>query len=122
MLKRYIRDYLKIIIRKKGTNYDYFFWGFSELRQTCLKNAIQRAIEMLGITYCSNKYNILIMEIHDELCLETDFYNFSDEIYAYKYPKELESIWESIYEKRNAERQVIFPYIDPSWILHIIHF
>ena len=36
------------------------------------------------------------------------------------YPDELESIWDSIYEKRESERQVIFPYIDPKMILSCV--
>lgn len=60
---------------------------------------------------------IYVLDIPSELCLETDFYNFADEIYAYQYPNEMESIWNSIYEKRNSERQVIFPYIEPSMIV-----
>lgn len=115
--KRLFGDYNQ----KKGTNYNHFFWGFSELRQIYLKDKIQRAIEMIGIKYIDGHHNVLIMEIPDELCLETDFYNFADEIYAYRYPGELESIWESIYEKRDAERQVIFPYIDSTWIKQVIH-
>ena len=33
--------------------------------------------------------NILILEVPDEICLETDFYNFTDEIYAYEHPEQI---------------------------------
>ena len=98
---------------KKSTDHKSFFWGFSELRTNNLDYAIFRACEMIGTRYGK----ALILEIPDELCLETDFYNFCDEIFAQQYPDELSSIWESIYENRDAERQVIFPYIDPEMIL-----
>ena len=99
--------------QKKSTNYNSFFWGFSKLLTNNLDEAIKRACEMIG-TYHGK---VFVLEIPDELCLETDFYNFSDEIYAYEFPNELESIWESIYEERNAERQVIFPYIESNIII-----
>ena len=98
---------------KKSTDYKSFFWGFSKLQTNDLDYAIRRACDMIG-NRCGR---VLVLEIPDELCLETDFYNFCDEIYAYRWPDELSSIWESIYENRDAERQVIFPYIDPSMII-----
>lgn len=63
---------------------------------------------------------ILVLDVPDKLCLETDFYNFTDEIFASQFPDELESIWDSIYEDRDSEKQVIFPYIDPEWITNVI--
>ncbi len=39
------------------------------------------------------------------------------ELLKYQYPKEVESVWNSIYEKRNSERQVMFPYIEPSMVV-----
>ena len=99
--------------QRKNTVFNSFFWGFSELLTDDLDKAVKRACEMIG-TY---KGKVIILDIPDELCLETDFYNFSDEIYAHMYPDELDSIWESIYEKRDSEKQVIFPYIDPEMIL-----
>ena len=68
----------------------------------------------------TSESKVLVLEIPDELCLETDFYNFSDEIFAYQYPDELESYWDSIYDDRDSEKQVIFPYIDPKWIIQEI--
>lgn len=99
--------------RKKGTEYDAFFWAFSNLRTSNLTDAIKRACEMCG----KKQGKVYILEVPDELCLETDFYNFSDEIYAMQYPNEINSLWDSIYEKRDAERQVIIPYIDEHWVL-----
>lgn len=96
----------------KGTNCRSFFWGFSELLTDDIETQIKRAREMIG---ASREDQILILEVPDEICLETDFYNFADEIYAAEFPDELESIWESIYQL-NAERQVIFPYIDQAMI------
>ena len=111
--KRLFNDYNQ----KKGANYSAFFWGFSKLLTDDLDEAIERAREMTG-TYDGK---IIILDVPDELCLETDFYNFSDEIFAYNYPDELDSYWKSIYEERNAERQVIFPYIDPTMIIKTIN-
>jgi hypothetical protein len=109
--KRLFNDYNQ----KKNTNYDSFFWGFSELRTNNLEKAIKRACEMIG----TNQGKVMILEVPDSLCLETDFYNFCDEIFAHLYPEELESYWESIYEVRDCEKQVIFPYIEPSMILAV---
>ena len=107
--KRLFGDYNEM----NHTNYKSFFWGFSRLLTNDLDEAIGRAKEMIGI----NSGKILILEIPDELCLETDFYNFADEIFADMFPDELESCWSSIYEKRDSEKQVIFPYIEPSMII-----
>lgn len=107
--KRLFKDYND----KHSANYKSFFWGFSELLTENLNEAVERASEMIGI----NHGKVMILDVPDELCLETDFYNFSDEIFAYNYPEELDSCWDSIYEKRNAEKQVIFPYITPEMIL-----
>lgn len=101
--------------RMKETNYPSFFWGFSKLKTKDMNEAIERASEMIGEEIGNSK--IYVLDIPSELCLETDFYNFADEIYAYQYPNEMESVWNSIYEKRNSERQVIFPYIEPSMIV-----
>ncbi|MCR0531744.1 JAB domain-containing protein [[Clostridium] innocuum] len=101
--------------RMKETNYPSFFWGFSKLKTKDMNEAIERASEMIGEEIGNSK--IYVLDIPSELCLETDFYNFTDEIYAYQYPNEMESVWNSIYEKRNSERQVIFPYIEPSMIV-----
>lgn len=97
-----------------NTDYPSFFWGFSELLTDDLSTAVKRACEMTG--QCERKGQVLILDVPDALCLETDYYNFSDEIFAFQYPKELESCWKSIYEKRHSEKQVIFPYIDPEMI------
>lgn len=100
--------------KKKGTNYTAFFWGFSELLVDGLDKQIKRACEMINST---GETKALVLEVPDHLCLETDFYNFSDEIYASEFPYELESVWELIYENRNSEKQVIFPYIDKSMVI-----
>lgn len=110
--KRLFNDYNQ----KKNVNYSSFFWGFSKLLTDNLDDAIERACDMIGTDFTS-EWKVLVLDVPDELCLETDFYNFSDEIFAYQYPNELESIWESIYEQRESERQVIFPYIEPTWIV-----
>ena len=80
-----------------------------------LEKAVKRACETIN----THEGKIFILEVPDELCLETDFYNFSDEIYANNYPDELDSCWESIYEDRESERQVIFLYIDPNMVLMV---
>lgn len=110
--KRLFGDYNEM----NHTNYKSFFWGFSRLLTNDLDEAIKRAKEMIG----RNSGKILILEIPDELCLETDFYNFADEIFADMFPNVLKSCWSSIYEKRDSEKQVIFPYIDPSMIIREI--
>ena len=110
--KRLFSDYNS----KHSTTYSSFFWGFSKLLTNDLNQAVKRACEMIGQDLTEGK--VLILDIPRNLCLETDFYNFSDEIYSFEYPNELDSCWESIYEKRNSERQVIFPYIDTEMILY----
>lgn len=107
--KRLFNDYNQ----KKNTNYNSFFWGFTELLTDDLEEAVDRACEMIRVY----DGKVMVLDVPDELCLETDFYNFSDEIYAHMYPDELESMWDNIYEERDSERQVIFPYIDPDMIL-----
>ena len=104
---------------KFDTNYESFFWGFSDLLKVSTDIAIKRACEMLQ-TSLDNRI-ILLLDVPDNICLETDFYNFSDEIFAHEFPDELESCWESIYENRNAEKQVIFPYIEPNMIIEMIN-
>lgn len=106
--KRLFDDYN----RKNKTDYKSFFWGFSKLMTDDLDEAISRAREMIG----AHNGKVLVLNIPNELCLETDFYNFADEIFAHMHPDELESIWESVYEERESERQVIFPYIEPTMI------
>ena len=101
--------------RMKETDYSSFFWGFSKLKTKDMDKAIERACDMIGKEADDSK--IYVLDIPSELCLETDFYNFADEIYAYQYPKEVESVWNSIYEKSNSERQVMFPYIEPSMVV-----
>ena len=102
----------------KKTSYKGFFWAFSDLRTKDLKEAIFRAVEMIGIDISAeSKEQVFILEVPDEICLVSDFYNFSDEIYAYENPGELDSMWENIYSTRKSEKQVIFPYIDESMIL-----
>lgn len=106
---------------KKETNYNNFFWGFSELLQDKLVDCAKRASEMIGLLHISDKNTekLFLLDVPDEICLETDFYNFSDEIYAYEFPEELSSHWENIYSNRKSEKQVIFPYIDDSMILSV---
>lgn len=115
--KRLFNDYNK----KYNTNYTSFFWGFSKLMTNNLKDAVIKAASMIGFYKISedNTENVIILDIPDEICLETDFYNFTDEIYAYQYPDELSSIWESIYDDRISEKQVIFPYIDKNMVIEI---
>lgn len=106
--------------QKYHTNYPSFFWGFSKLLTNNLDEAVKRASEMIGLFQLEKATQyVLILEVPDEICLETDFYNFTDEIYAYEHPDELQSIWNNIYEKRESERQIIFPYIDESMILEV---
>lgn len=102
--------------QRKNTRYSSFLWGFSKLLADNLDDAIKRASEMIGVD-TTKKWKVLVLDIPSELCLETDFYNFADEIFAYMYPEELTSCWDYIYEERESERQVIFPYIDNSWIM-----
>lgn len=105
---------------KHKTNYNAFFWGFSKLLTNDLNEAVNNASGMIGVPEDKRaSKNVLILEVPDKICLETDFYNFTDEIYANEYPDELSSIWNSIYMKRESERQVIFPYIDESMVLAV---
>lgn len=67
--------------RMKETDYSSFFWGFSKLKTKDMDKAIERACDMIGKEADDSK--IYVLDIPSELCLETDFYNFADEIYAY---------------------------------------
>ena len=91
MYKRLFSDYNRI----KGTEYEGFFWGFSELLTDDLDYAVECASAAIG-TYEGKVY---VLDIPDELCLETDFYNFSNEIYANSYPEELDESFH--YSDRN---------------------
>lgn len=66
------------------------------------------------------KEKVFILEVPKSICLETNFYCFSDEIFAYEFPDELESKWETIYMPyENVEKQVIFPFIEENMIKEI---
>ena len=102
----------------KRTSYSNFFWGFTDLGLETLKEEVERATEMLSRSFDdTSTYKVLVLDVPDDLCLVTDFYNFSDEIFAYEHPEELPSVWNSIYSLRDSEKQVIFPYIDSAWII-----
>lgn len=105
---------------RKGTKYIGFFWAFSNLLTDDRNEQIKRARGMIGME--SNKESkILILDIPDKLCLATDFYNFSDEIYAHEFPNELKSVWNSIFDVRgNSETQVIFPYISKDMVVEVL--
>lgn len=106
--------------KRKDTNYDGFFWAFSNLLTNDKYEAIKRAREMIG-TENKKDTKVLILDIPDELCLATDFYNFADEIYAHEFPNELKSVWNSIFDVReNSETQVIFPYISKEMVVEIL--
>ena len=106
--------------KQKNTEYKSFFWAFSNLCTDNRTEQIQCAKSIIGDVSTKNA-KLLILEVPDELCLATDFFNFSDEIFAYEFPNELESLWDTIfitYEDR--ESQVIFPYISQEMIVEII--
>lgn len=115
--KRLFSDYNK----KFNTHYESFFWGFSELLVNNLNDAVKRASEMIGFNFLNENITekVYLLKVPRDICLETDFYNFSDEIFSSEFPDELKSNWESIYTDRISERQVIFPYIDESMIINI---
>ena len=116
--KRLFDDYNK----KFNTSYESFFWGFSELLVDDLNSAVKRASGMLGFSSLNEDVTekVYLLEVPKEICLETNFYCFSDEIFANEFPDELESKWESIYQQYdNVEKQVIFPYIDENMIKKI---
>lgn len=111
--------------KKKGTNYQAFFWGFSNLCEHTYAKALVRAIDMLGLSGSKElkRKRVFILNVPDGLCLETDFYNFSDEIF-FSEQSEPSSNWDSIYNiVESRERQVIFPYMEYSMILgkELIH-
>lgn len=104
--------------RIKGTNYSNFFWGFSELCKPTYEENLRRALEMIGLIYAKGSKRVLVLNVPADLCLETDYYNFSDEIYASCYPDEINSNWESIYDLQpKREKQIIFPYMEYSMVL-----
>lgn len=106
--------------KRKDTAYNGFFWAFSNLLTDDGDEQIKRAREMIGMEIRKDT-KALILDIPDELCLATDFYNFADEIYAHEFPNELKSIWNSIFDVReNSETQVIFPYISKEMVVEIL--
>lgn len=108
--------------KKFGTSYNHFFWGFSELLKKDLKSEVKRGAEMIGYSSLDKdvKEKVFILEVPKSICLETNFYCFSDEIFAYEFPDELESKWETIYMPyENVEKQVIFPFIEENMIKEI---
>lgn len=108
--------------KKFGTSYNHFFWGFTELLKKDLKSEVKRGAEMIGYSSLDKdvKEKVFILEVPKNICLETNFYCFSDEIFAYENPSELESKWETLYKSYNdMERQVIFPYIDENMIKEV---
>lgn len=110
--ERLFADYNK----KFNTNIPNFFWGFNYL--PCWRISLSNGC----IDSCDYKigggYNIAyLLDIPEDVCLETDFYNYSDQIYKNEFDNgEVTAEWESIYEKRNNVRQVIFPFIKKEWI------
>lgn len=121
--QRLFDDYNK----KFNTNYKNFFFGFSKLLMGCddcpvVSYNIKRALGMIGLSKLNGKIAYWL-KIPQELCLESDFYNFADFIYDSEYPGELENMdWErDVYSDRKAEKQVIFPYIKKEWIQALIN-
>lgn len=104
---------------KKSTNYCSFFWGFSNLRNCkTLEECVRDALSKIG-SDCKKEQKVLILDVPYKLCLLTNFYNFTDEIFAYRFPGELESIWDSIYKfNLSDDIQVIYPYIDPEFVIN----
>lgn len=104
--------------QKKATNYSSFFWGFSNLRGCkTLKDCVRNTLAKIGCD-CKKEQKLLILDVPYKLCLLTNFYNFTDEIFAYLYPGELESMWDSIYKfNLSDDIQVIYPYIDPEFVI-----
>lgn len=114
--KRLFDEYNK----RNDTDYNGFFWAFSNLLIENRDEQVKRASEMIGLENRKDT-KVLILDIPDELCLATDFYNFADEIYAHEFPNELKSIWNSIFDVReNSETQVIFPYISKDMVVEIL--
>ena len=105
---------------RKDTEYNEFFWAFSNLLTDDKHEAIKRAREMIGMENDKNN-KILILDVPDNLCLATDFYNFADEIYAHEFPNELKSVWNSIFDVReNSETQIIFPHISKDMVVEVL--
>lgn len=100
--------------QKFRTNYEAFFWGFSNLRNSQTdEEIIMDIMAKVG----TNEGTFLVLDVPDEICMETNFYNFSDEIFAFEYPEELESLWDTVYNiGPKDDTQVIFPYIKPEFI------
>ena len=114
--ERLFKEYNKI----KDTDYNGFFWAFSNLLTEDKDEQVKRAKGMIGMEDRKDT-KVLILDIPDELCLATDFYNFADEIYAHEFPNELKSVWDSIFDVReNSETQVIFPYISKDMVVEIL--
>jgi hypothetical protein len=117
--KRLFSDYNK----KYNTDYKNFFFGFSKFEfygkheiPAMEHKYIDRALEMIGLYDLGDKICYL-MNIPSDICMESDFYNFSDAIYELEHPGSLDIDWDaSIYSDRISEKQIIFPYIDMNWI------
>lgn len=115
-----------------NTDYVDFFWGLSELfmGNESLEKIKYSILEKIGGEQQSCR--MIVLNIPDELILETDFYNFTDYIYAVTESDEevcdvfsfetndassiREMLWESAFSKRVSEKQVIFPYIKKEYI------
>lgn len=117
--QRLFDDYNK----KFNTNYNNFFFGFSKLLMgmddmPIIPHNINRALEMIGKRKLSEDNKVAYwLKIPEELCLESDFYNFSDAIFELEEPGSVNIDWErDIYSDRESEKQVIFPYIKKEWV------
>ena len=122
--------------QRNCTKYNNLFWGFSKLLERDYTNGYEYIpIELskrvfaaiynkLGLFYeeCDNSdAAFYLMDIPDELILESDFYNFTDYIYMTRgFEPDFKVLWETIFSDRDETKQVVFPYIKKEWIIEKI--
>ena len=73
---------------------------------------------MIGGPKSESEYFVLLLEVPKNICLQTDFYNYTDQVYKNECDDgSVTAEWDSIYEDRNSEKQTIFPYIMKDWVI-----
>lgn len=107
------------------TNYDNFFWVFTSLIGDEGKPLDITKMDKDLVTSMHSKigigenelinYTYILLEVPDDIVLETDFYDYSDSIYdieLYPFTDELFNV-----NKEKRDTQGILPYIKQDWIV-----
>ena len=117
--------------QQKGTDYKQLFWGFSKLYEPTYggnseymnieisRRVINAMHSKLGSPNTNDSlFSVYLMNIPDDLILETDFYNFTDYIYMTRgFDPEFKVGWDTVSSNGDGTKQVVFPYINQEWII-----